>query len=96
VSEVLDVLLGNAERHGEGAVTVTLRSRDGWLTVDVADEGEGFDDPEGAFERRAGDGRGHGIGLALARSLAHAEDGRLTVAEAGPRPTVRLTLPGLR
>ncbi len=92
VSEVLDVLLGNAEQHGDGAVTVTLHRRDGWLAVDVTDEGEGFADATTAFDRWAGDGGGHGIGLALARSLADAEGGRLTIAEPGPRPVVRLTL----
>jgi len=92
VSEVLDVLLGNAERHGDGAVTVTLQRRDGWLALDVTDEGDGFADTTTAFDRRSGDGSGHGIGLALARSLADAEGGRLTIAEPGPQPVVRLTL----
>jgi signal transduction histidine kinase len=92
VSEVLDVLIANAERHGAGAVTLTLERRDGWLAVDVADEGPGFTDPDRAFVRRVGDGAGHGIGLALARSLAEAEGGSLTIAEAGPSPTIRLTL----
>jgi signal transduction histidine kinase len=92
VSEVLDVLLGNAERHGAGAVTVTLLQRDGWLAVDVADEGPGFSDSERAFVRRAADGAGHGIGLALARSLAQAEGGSLTITDPGPSPTVRLML----
>jgi signal transduction histidine kinase len=95
VSEVLDVLLANAERHGAGAVTMTVSRRDGWLAVDVADEGAGFDDAALAFERRGGDGTGHGIGLALARSLANAEGGALTIANPGPRPTVRLMLAAL-
>jgi len=92
VSEVMDVLLDNAERHGAGPVTVSVRDRDAWIEVDVTDEGQGFRDPSRAFERRSGDGEGHGIGLALARSLAHAEGGRLALADAGPHPTVRLTL----
>jgi signal transduction histidine kinase len=95
VSEVLDVLLANAERHGAGAITVTLQKRDGWLAVDVTDEGDGFEDAAHAFERRAGEGDGHGIGLALARSLTDAEGGRLTIADPGPGPTVRLTLPAV-
>jgi signal transduction histidine kinase len=95
VSEVLDVLLANAERHGAGEVTVTVHQRDGWLAVDVADEGEGFEDPARAFGRRSGEGKGHGIGLALARSLATAEGGRLTIPDPGPRPIVRLTLAAL-
>ncbi len=92
VSEVMDVLLDNAERHGAGPVTVSVRDRDAWVEVDVTDEGQGFRDPARAFERRGGDAEGHGIGLALARSLAHAEGGRLALADAGPHPTVRLTL----
>jgi signal transduction histidine kinase len=89
---MLDVLIGNAERHGAGAVTLSLRQRDGWLAVEVTDEGPGFAEPERAFVRGAGDGDGHGIGLALARSLAEAEGGSLTIADPGPGPTVRLRL----
>jgi len=94
VAEILEVLLANAERHGEGIVTVTVRQLEGWLALDVADEGPGFaDDPEIAFARRSGDGSSHGIGLALARSLAHAEAGRLDVVRARPHPVLRLLLP---
>ena len=92
ISEVVDVLLDNAARHGSGTVTITLRRRDAWLAVDVSDEGAGFADTATPFDRRASDGSGHGIGLALARSLADAEGGRLSIADPGPHPTVRLTL----
>jgi signal transduction histidine kinase len=93
VNEILEVVVDNAHRHGGGAVTVTVRAGERWVAVDVADEGPGFgDDPERAFVRRAeGSGDGHGIGLALARSLAHAEGGRLT-ARPGPAPVVTLLL----
>jgi signal transduction histidine kinase len=87
VSEILDVLLDNAHRHGAGAVTVTARPLDGWAALEVADEGPGLGaSPEERFERQAGED-GHGIGLALARSLAHAEGGSLTGrTDHGARP----------
>lgn len=96
VLEILDVLLGNSARHGSGAVTLTVRELPGWLAIDVGDDGPGFSgDPESAFARRTrgSGGEGHGIGLALARSLAHAEGGRLAVTVAGPHPVVTLFLP---
>jgi signal transduction histidine kinase len=94
VAEILDVLLANAQRHGAGAVTVTVHEVEGWLAVDVADAGDGFaGDPEEAFARRRSEGEGHGIGLALARSLADAEGGRLVVLRARPEPILRLLLP---
>ena len=79
--------------HGRGAVTLTVRDVDGWLALDVADEGAGFaGDPEHAILRRPR-GDGHGIGLALARELAHAEGGRIVVTSAGPAPVLTLLLP---
>jgi signal transduction histidine kinase len=94
VEQVLDVLLDNARRHGAGEVTVTVRQAQGGVAVDVADRGQGLEgDPEAAFARRAGTGNGHGIGLALARSLAHADSGRLVVSRAGPGPVFTLLLP---
>ncbi len=95
VTEILDVLVGNAHRHGTGAVTVSARALGDSLAVDVSDEGAGFaGDPEAAFLRRQE--AGHGIGLALARSLAHAEGGRLSVTRGGGAPRVTLLLPTAR
>jgi signal transduction histidine kinase len=94
ISEILDVLLDNAHRHGQGEVLVTVRPAAGYVAVEVGDDGPGFGrDVESAFERRRGGGGGHGIGLALARSLAHAEGARLDVPNPGPHPVVRLLLP---
>jgi signal transduction histidine kinase len=92
VDEIVDVLVDNARVHGAGAVTLTVRELDGWLALDVADQGPGFrDDPERAMSKRpAADG--HGIGLALARTLAHAEGGRLLVTSPGPAPVLTLLL----
>jgi len=95
VSQIVDVLLDNAHRHGAGPVVVSVRDIDGWVAVDVEDDGPGLgeEDAGTAFERRAGGGSGHGIGLALAQSLAHAEGARIALAAAGPHPVFTLTLP---
>jgi signal transduction histidine kinase len=91
LSEILEVLLDNAFRHGAGAVEVRVRETSGSLALDVSDEGAGLSStPDAAFARRSGDG--HGIGLALARSLAAAEGARLGVTHAGPQPVFTLLL----
>ncbi|MFI1741632.1 ATP-binding protein [Streptomyces sioyaensis] len=86
--QILDVLLANALAHGSGTVTVAARDAAGVLAVDVADEGPGLPEGQDLFARRSGDAdaAGHGIGLALARSLAEAEGGRLMVSRRTPHP----------
>ncbi len=92
LDEIVEVLMNNAQAHGGGAVTVALRSAGDAFTLEVSDQGRGFGpNVEQAFRR--GSGAGHGIGLALARSLAHAEGARLQVTRSGPGPTVSLLLP---
>jgi signal transduction histidine kinase len=92
---VLDVLLENAAEHGAGTVTVSARATAGALAIDVADEGPGPPIPEEKlFHRRSQTALGRGIGLALARSLADAEGGRLVLSRAGPAPCFTVLLPG--
>lgn len=92
LDEIVEVLMNNAQVHGRGAVTVALRRMGDAFTLEVSDQGPGFGpNVEQAFLR--GNGAGHGIGLALARSLAHAEGARLQITRAGPDPTVSLLLP---
>ncbi len=91
LGEIAEVLMHNAHVHGAGAVTLTARRVGDALTLEVNDQGRGFDaDPEGAFARRGAEG--HGIGLALARSLAHAEGARLQITHAAPAPTVSVLM----
>jgi len=92
LDEIVEVLMNNARFHGRGAVTVAVRRVGDAFTLEVSDQGPGFgSNVEQAFRR--GSGAGHGIGLALARSLAHAEGARLQITRSGPPPTVSLLLP---
>lgn len=91
--EILDVLLDNAHRHGAGPVRVTRRDVAGALAIDVGDQGPGITgDAESVFARRSGSTSGHGIGLALARSLAHAEGAQLVLTRAAPHPVFTVLL----
>ena len=93
VRQVLTVLLDNATIHGTGTVTVAVRDAAGALAIDISDQGSEITTPESIlFTRRADTATGHGIGLALARSLAEAEGGRLTLSSPAP-PTFTLLAP---
>jgi signal transduction histidine kinase len=93
VRQILEVLLDNAHRHGRGAVTVSARAARGAVVVEVSDEGAGVSgDPDAVFARRSSAATGHGVGLALARSLAAADGGRLVLQRPGPGPTFSLLL----
>jgi signal transduction histidine kinase len=92
VRQVLGVLLDNATVHGAGAVTLTVRDAGNALALDVADEGAGPADPGRLFVRGTHRDDGHGIGLALARTLAEAEGGRLRLRQPSP-PVFSLLLP---
>ena len=94
--QILDVLVENAVRHGSGAISLRARNASAGLVIDVSDEGPGVTgDTERIFERRVSTAGRTGIGLALARSLAEAEGGRLLLAAAGARPTFSVVLPAI-
>jgi signal transduction histidine kinase len=92
IREIMHVLIANAERHGAGTVTIAARSNvPGALVLQVSDEGQTTLDPRRIFERRTS-GK-HGVGLALARSLAEAEDARLVLERPGPSPMFAIVIP---
>jgi signal transduction histidine kinase len=105
LDQILDNLLDNAEKHTRGVterrVHITATHDDDWLRIEVADNGPGiprsqrramfrpFDRAEDAVGRP-----GLGLGLAVARSLAHAQGGELELASNNrPGATFVLTLP---
>lgn len=93
VRQVLAVLVDNSTSHGAGTVTVAVREATDAVAVDVSDEGVGIHETENVlFARRADRQDGHGVGLALARRLAEAEDGRLELTRRTP-PVFTLLLP---
>ncbi|MDG4773395.1 HAMP domain-containing sensor histidine kinase [Solwaraspora sp. WMMD792] len=98
-------LVGNAVRHtpAGGSVTVDCAVHgDGWLTVEVVDTGVGIgaDDLPKLFDRfwrtdasRSRSTGGSGLGLPIARQLARAHGGDITVASEpgrGTHVTVRI------
>ncbi len=87
VGQAIDVLLTNALVHGGGAIRVDVTAEDGALCVTVADQGAGIaEEARARLFARNPDEQGHGIGLALARTLIETEGGRLDLVQ--PRPPV--------
>lgn len=89
VRQIIHVLLDNAFEHGRPPVTVSATDLGTGLAIDVTDTGPGIPEDADVFRAPAD---GHGIGLALARSLAEAEGGRLIIRRSAP-PTFSLLLP---
>ncbi|MDA0634952.1 ATP-binding protein [Nonomuraea sp. MCN248] len=95
-------LLDNAERHADSTIIVTVR-RDGAATLEVLDDGAGVapEHREIVFQRftrldasRSRDAGGTGLGLPIAREIAHAHGGTLTIEDSdhGARFVLRLPL----
>jgi len=102
VLQIISNLLSNAFRWTPdcGRIEVALASRNGAVTVDVADTGPGIraEERERIFRPFwSRDGRGTGLGLPIARELAVALGGRIELeTEVGKGSRFRLVLPAHR
>ncbi|MFI7642413.1 ATP-binding protein [Nonomuraea sp. NPDC049400] len=86
VLRLVQEALGNAIKHAEPAKITVRLSRDGGpVTVEVSDDGQGFD-PAGVAAR-------HGMGLALMRERVEELGGRWEIHSDGSGTTVRASLP---
>jgi signal transduction histidine kinase len=87
LAQVLATLLDNALMHGGGTVTIRTSLSGRSVLIEVQDEGRGVP-PElvsRIFERSvSGRPEGTGLGLALARTMAAADGGRVVLAKAKP------------
>lgn len=90
---VVNAVLDNALQHGAGRVSLTSRAGQE-IAIQITDQGAGVpaELASRVFDRRFSRSRGTGIGLALARSLAAAEGGRLDLI-GGCGSTWQVTLP---
>jgi signal transduction histidine kinase len=98
--QALDNLVSNAVRHAPGEeVVVAVESGEDVVRISVSDQGPGIPpaEQERIFEpglRLGVDRSGSGLGLTLARAIAVAHGGELTVASSpGEGSTFTLTLP---
>ena len=102
LGRVLRNLTDNAARHAAGCVELRVGEVDGAAVVEVVDDGPGIPDTErervfdrfvrldASRERSAG---GAGLGLAIAREIARAHGGDVTVVDSREGAHLRLRLP---
>lgn len=105
ILQVLVNLIDNAVKYTQigSEITITTQAGDGFIIIDVADDGPGVPDDkkEKIFEMFYTENngivdsrRGMGLGLALCRSIVNAHDGTIEVLDNVPRGTIfRITLP---
>jgi two-component system, OmpR family, sensor histidine kinase BaeS len=103
LGQVLANLLDNALRHtpSGGRVVIAAAADDGALTITVTDDGEGIpaEHLSHVFERfyradaaRTREEGGAGIGLAIAKALVEAHQGRIAVDSRGPGTGAKFTI----
>jgi signal transduction histidine kinase len=87
LAQVLATLIDNALMHGGGTVTIQTSQSPRSVVIEVRDEGKGVpaDLVSRIFERSvSGRPEGTGLGLALARTMAAADGGRVVLVKAQP------------
>lgn len=106
VRQLMDNLIGNAckyvPRGARPEVRISARSEDGWVEVEISDNGIGVPVEErerifDAFHRGTATGYdGHGLGLAICKRIVERHGGEISVRAGGQGPGSRfvLTLPG--
>ena len=89
LAELVWILIDNAHVHGGTHVDVDVALRDGTAVLTVSDDGPGIPDgeQEAVFERfyrsdPSRSGPGHGLGLAIARTIVDQHGGRISVEAA--------------
>jgi signal transduction histidine kinase len=95
LAQVIATLLDNALMHGKGTVTIRRTQSAGSVVIEVEDEGDGVPAElvSRIFERSvSGRPEGTGLGLALARTMAAADGGRIVLARRKP-PVFAVFLP---
>ncbi|WP_262380103.1 sensor histidine kinase [Nonomuraea sp. PA05] len=102
LARLLTNLLDNAERHAESQIIVTVRRQGDEAVLEVVDDGTGIapEHRELVFQRftrldasRSRDAGGTGLGLPIAREIATAHLGTLTIEDSGTGARFVLRLP---
>ena len=98
--QILCNLVKNAATHGTPPIEMSWREQDELVQIDIVDHGGGISeqDAKRAFKRYAQLGsrdhrEGAGLGLPIARDLARAMGGDVTLSSQGAVTVARLTLP---
>lgn len=82
LDQILDVLLDNSLRHGDGETRIVARSTHGGLVIQIDDDGPGIAPTQVPLVFTRHEGSSTGIGLALARTLVEADGGKLLLSDA--------------